>query len=122
MVTLLFTFLVSQAQAQEKPVVFFRGSYNSDIKNVFPPDKFQYDDRESRRERWLRDGYLMPSERDALFRKLSIETKLSQLDQMDKDMLVMGARVYTPRELHKQYPMLTLGEVTKLKREVEKIK
>jgi hypothetical protein len=106
----------------QKPVIVMRGHYDSSIQNVFPPSEYRYYDKAAEREELLADGYLPPLERDALFRKLNFETKIQQLDQMDKDMLVMGARVYTAAQLKKQYPMLSLPELQRLRVEVRKIK
>ncbi|MBX3022071.1 MAG: hypothetical protein KF799_10390 [Bdellovibrionales bacterium] len=120
-----FLSLVASATSPDpsKPTIWVDGYTNAEIQNYFPANDYNYVSKTSqRRAQWEDDGYLPPLERDSLFRKLGIETKLQALDQMDKDMLVMGAREYTVPQLHKQYPMLSLGELRRLKREVEKIK
>jgi hypothetical protein len=62
--------------------------------------------------------YLPPRERNALFRKVGIETKVARMDEFDKDMLVMSAREYSVRELRADFPMLSEAQLTKLKAEV----
>lgn len=106
----------------QKPWISMRGFYNSSIQNEFPRSKYRYYDKAEERKHFDADGYLPPLERDALFRKLNLETKLQQLDQMDKDMLVMGAHVYTAAELKKQYPMLSLADLQRLRVAVRKSK
>jgi hypothetical protein len=109
------------AEAELRPVIWTKGFYGS-LKARFPSSQFDYLDPETRRKDLLEQGYLQPSERDALFRKLNLETKLQQMDELDKDMLVMGAKAYSVPELVKQYPMLSGKQLRRLKTEVEKIK
>lgn len=122
---LLFSFLTYAADRLDpkKPTIWMNGPVNSEMQKHFSDKDVNFVTPEiERKVAWERDGYLKPLERDALFRKVDIETKLGKLDQMDKDMLVMGAKVYTPKQLHKQYPMLSLTDLQRLKKEVEKIK
>jgi hypothetical protein len=104
-----------------RPVIWTKGFYGA-LKARFPASQFEYLDPQTRRKDLLKQGYLQPLERDALFRKLNLETKLQQMDEMDKDMLVMGAKFYSVPELVKQYPMLSGSQLRRLKTEVEKIK
>lgn len=107
--------------AQDKPVVWTSG-FPSSAAEYFPPDKYQVLNREVQNEDMAHDGYLPPHRRDALFRKVGIETRIGALDELDKDMLVMGARSYSVAELKKQYPMLTQRQLTALKREIGRLK
>lgn len=105
-----------------KPFIWTRGNYDY-LKTRLPANTFRFEDPQAaRRRRFDEDGYLPPLERDALFRKLNLETKLQSMDELDKDMLVMGAKAYTVPELAKQYPMLSLRQLRRLKSEVEKFK
>jgi hypothetical protein len=111
----------SAANDQMRPTIWTKGFYGP-LKARFPASQFNYLDHETMRKELLVQGYLMPHERDALFRKLNLDTKLKKMDEMDKDMLVMGAKAYTVPELVKQYTMLTGAQLRRLKTEVEKIK
>lgn len=77
----------------------------------------EYDDERNRRA-----GYIEGEPRDAIFRKVGIETKISSFDQVDRDMLVVCAWTYNARELLAEYPMLTKTEAQRLIAEVRKHK
>lgn len=126
--SLILTILVSQvafakstAQNSDKPVIWTRGYY-SNLKARFPASQFEFSDPASRRKRLLRSGYLMPSERDALFQKLNLESSLIEMDALNKDMLVMDTKSFSVDQLTKFYPMLTKSQLQGLKSAVEKIK
>lgn len=74
------------------------------------------------KERDRQTGHLQPRERNALFRKVGIETKVASMDEMDKDMLVMAAREYTVRELKIDFPKLSENQLQRLKEELGKLK
>lgn len=74
------------------------------------------------KERDRLTGHLQPRERNALFRKVGIETKVAAMDEMEKDMLVMAAREYTVRELKTDFPKLSVNQLQRLKEELGKIK
>lgn len=74
------------------------------------------------KERDRLTGHLQPRERNALFRKVGIETKVASMDEMEKDMLVMAAREYTVRELKTDFPKLSENQLQRLKEELGKIK
>jgi hypothetical protein len=75
---------------------------------------------EERRER--KAGYLPPDQRDVVFRKVGIETKISNMDEFDKDMLMMGAGAYPLSVLKKEYPMLSETQLKRLQAEMKKVK
>lgn len=110
--------------ADEKPdaVVWTAGSVSS-ARALFGPDTnvtVLSGAQEARHER--RAGHLPPAERDTLFRKVGIEMKISNMDEFDKDILMMSAREYNVRELHADYPMLTESQLLHLQREMKKVK
>lgn len=74
------------------------------------------------RERDRLSGHLRPGERNALFRKVGIEAKVTAMDEMEKDLLVMLAREYTVRELKTEFPKLSENHLKRLKEELGKIK
>ena len=104
-----------------KPLIWTSGHYNS-LKGVFSPKEYDFMDRETKARELHEQGFLRPTERDSIFRKLKLESKLTQLDDLDKDLLVANARYYSVAELRKQYPMLTFQQLRQLKAEVERIK
>jgi hypothetical protein len=71
-------------------------------------------------ERNREAGLLPIEERNAIFRNVGVESQIVQMDEMDRDMLIMAVREYTLRELQTDYPMFTLPQLKKLKRAVEK--
>jgi hypothetical protein len=110
--------------AEPKPdvVVWTSGSIDS-VKALFSPDVnavFLSREEEEKNER--KAGWLAPVERDALFRKVGIETKVSGMDEFDKDILMMSAREYTISELKSEYPMITESQLKLLKLEMKKVK
>ena len=106
---------------RQKPLIWTSGNYNS-VKQVFPPSQYDFMDMESENRERREQGLLLPQERDALFRKLNLDTKLAQMDDLDKDLLVASVRYYSVSELAKMYPMLTPGQLNRLKAAVERIK
>jgi hypothetical protein len=121
---LLLSLLLSLAHGEAtpvKPFLWTRGNIEF-LKTRLPAGMFQYEDTAAERRRDLDEGYLPPRERDALFRRLSLETKLKGMDELDKDMLIMGAKSYTVPELVKQYPMLNSAQLRRLKTAVENYK
>lgn len=116
--------LFHMALAEEAPdaVVWTNGSISSS-QALFGPHAnvtvmSAVDDARAER----RAGYLPPDERDALYRKLGIETKISAMDEFDKDMLMLGARAYSVLELKASYPMLSENQLRRLKTEMGKVK
>jgi|GEM_PF-7063992 len=110
--------------AQEKPgaTVWTRGSVES-AKALFGPEaNVRVLSAETERARERKDGFLPPRERDAVFRKVGIETKIQSMDDFEKDLLMMSAREYTIRELRSDYPMLNETQLKRLQREMKKIK
>ena len=121
---LIMLFLVHMAMAEEAPdaVVWTNGSIPS-AQALFGPGAnvtVMSSEDNSRAEK--RAGYLPPDERDALYRKLGIETKISAMDEFDKDMLMLSSRAYSVRELKVSYPMLSEGQLRRLKTEMGKVK
>ncbi len=122
----MFLFLCAGAidAAAEQPTatVWTRGSVDQ-ARRIFSPSlpvKILGAQEEAERDR--KSGHLQPRERDALFRKVGIETKVAQMDEMDKDMLVMAAREYSIRELKSDFPMLSENQLRRLKSELGRIK
>lgn len=119
---LLFVIAAPAARADlgdsDLPVVRTRGDAEY-LKARMPAEQFNVQTPDEERRLLLEQGYIMPRERDALFRKLNLDTKLKKFDEMDKDMLVMDAKAYTLPELIKQYPMLNTTVLKRLKTEVE---
>lgn len=110
------------AEPKADVVVWTAGSIDS-AKAMFGPDTnavILSRQEEEKNER--KAGWLAPRERDALFRKVGIETKISGMDEFDKDMLMMSAREYTIRELKSDYPMLKESQLRRLQREMKKVK
>lgn len=121
---LVFIFLAHLSMAQEAPdaVVWTSGSIRS-TQALFGPNAnvtVMSAEDDARSER--RAGYLPPDERDALYRKLGIETKVSAMDEFEKDMLMLSARAYNVRELKASYPMLNERQLKQLKTEMGKVK
>lgn len=116
--------MIGAVFAQERPAVtvWTRGNVKQ-VRNMFAPGvNVKVLDAQAERERDRDSGYVPPGERNALFRKVGIETKVAKMDELDKDMLVMGAREYSVREMRAQYPMLSEGEIKRLRNELGKRK
>lgn len=117
------------ALAQKNPdsknpdVIVWTSGDSDKAREIFSPDvNLVVLSREREVSQQLKSGYLEPHERDALFRKVGIETRLQGMDEFDKDMLMLSAREYTIRELRSDYPMLTEPQLTHLQREMKKVK
>jgi len=112
------------AAAEELPgaTVWTSGSVESARALFAPGSNVRILGREEEKRRDQKTGHLPPLERDAVFRKLGLESKVSGMDEFDKDLLIMSAREYTVRELKSDYPMFSEAQLSKLKREVGKPK
>ena len=121
---LLFILLITQAFAQNAPdaVVWTSGSIDNARALFGPQANVVVMSREDNARAEREAGYLPPPERDSMFRKIGIETRVNGMDEFEKDMLMMGARVYTVRELKSEYPMLSEKQIKKLKAEMGKVK
>jgi hypothetical protein len=104
--------------AEDRPVVWTRG-FTRSLPTVFSADNYRTLERSDEDIELRREGYLPPHQRDALFKK--VQLKLSDFDQMEKDILVLRAHEYTLPELQKFYPNLPLVQLRKLKVEVDRI-
>lgn len=76
---------------------------------------------EEEQQRYREGGVLPVEERNALFRKIGVEPQVAQMDDLDKDMLIMAAREYNLRELRSDYPMFSEQQLKRLKSEVGKM-
>ncbi|MGE3681346.1 MAG: hypothetical protein AB7G93_06440 [Bdellovibrionales bacterium] len=110
-----------RARASENPQITVWAKNPAAARAYFPKN-FRVLDAKHRSEEARKKGILPLAERDALFRKLRIESRLKALDDADKDALVMIAPHYTAAELHRQYPMLTVPQLKGLKAELGQIK
>ena len=100
-----------------KPILWTRGHITS-ARQIFKPGQFHvigYEEAEARRKE---TGQLSIRERNALFRKVGIESKVAKMDDFDKDVLVLSAREYTLPVLKSDYPMLTESQLKRLKQEL----
>lgn len=111
-----------QAKQSRPPQVTVWSRGNASAVRAFVPPQSTLLDRDAEAKELRESGYLEPRQRDALFRKLGLESPLKKLDEFDKDMLVMSAPHYTVAQLKKQYPMLSEKQLASLKREIRKIK
>ncbi len=91
------------------------------VRKFFPPDKYRLLDANTQAEDNRGSGYLMPSVRDGLFHKVAIEEQVKDLDELNKDMLVMGARFEKLETIHKNYPMLSPEKIKQLQHEVREL-
>lgn len=117
--TLTFAYAADKTPEALKPMVWTNGYYDGDIKRVFPADQYRYADRARFDQESRAWGYLMPSQRDAILKKLKLEAKLKTYDQLDKDMLVMDARFYSLKDLRKFHPKLPARDLAALKEAVK---
>src|SRR5438128_1112912 len=76
------------------------------VRKFFPPEQYLMLDSAAEAKELEDQGYVQPRERAALFHKLQIEEALENLDDLDKDILVMGARFEPLETLKKHFPML----------------
>lgn len=118
---LLFSHFALAGEAPDA-VVWTNGSIRSAQSLFSPAANVVVMSAEDNARAERRAGYLPPDERDALYRKLGIETKISAMDELDKDMLMLGARAYSVRELKSSYPMLSEKQLRQLKVEMGKVK
>jgi hypothetical protein len=112
-------FLVMLAHADPSVTVWSRAP--NAVRKFFPPERYRMLDGEDEKKQMNEEGYLLPSVRNALFHKLELEDLLAPLDEMDKDMLVMGARFETLVSLQKHYPMLKEDQLKALINEVKEL-
>lgn len=108
------------AEPRPQVTVWTRGHIRS-AKAILPKE-YKVLDRKTEAEDLRAAGYLEPAQREALFRKVGIDSKLKKLDELDKDMLVMGVPHYSVAELIVQYPMLNETQIRALKREIGNVK
>lgn len=119
-VTVVLSILAARAlHADPEAVVWAK--HPEAVRKFFPDDKFKMLDAADEAKEFEKTGYLLPHKRDALFHKLNIDTKLTQLDEMDKDMLVMTARFEDQAAVRKHYPMLNDQQAAQLVREVREL-
>lgn len=114
----------ASAQRADPPsaTVWTSGSVSSARALFAPGTNVKVLGREDEEARERKSGFLPPAERDAVFRKIGIETKISSMDEFDRDMLMLSAREYTVRELRADYPMLSENELSRLKSELRRRK
>ncbi|MGZ3723669.1 MAG: hypothetical protein ACXVA9_12090 [Bdellovibrionales bacterium] len=126
-IALFFLFLATAAFADPPPAksagpqatVWSR--HPDAIRKFFPAAKYRMLDGKDFQKEQADSGYILPQQRDALFRKLGLEAALTSLDDMDKDMLVMGARFEELPSLRKNFPMLTETQIKNLQQEVKEL-
>lgn len=112
---MFFSFLL---HAEPKVGVWVRDP--AAAKAFLPEDKFQYYDAEAQENGFREDGYLQPRQRSALFHKLQLEEALNELDDLDKDRLVMGAAIEKDTNvLQRRFPMLTHKQIKALQKEMK---
>ena len=83
------------------------------------PDRYRFRDAQDEKSELHADGLLTPRERDEVFRRLKLDAKLTALDDLDKDILVVDSRALTLAELRRYYPMLNVVDLNALKAAVE---
>jgi hypothetical protein len=111
------------APAKQPTVTVWTKGHVSSARRLFSPDlPVKVLGREEEKERDRDSGHLQPRERNALFRKVGIETKVAKMDELEKDMLVMSAREYSIRELKSEYPKIPEPQLKRLKEELGKMK
>lgn len=54
----------------------------------------------------LDDEILLPDIRDELFKKAGLQRDVSQMDHLDRDILILSVRFLTAEELSAKYPSL----------------
>ena len=106
-------------RAEQRATVWSR--HPDAIRKFFPVDKYRMLDAQDEKLEMDSTGYMLPRQRDALFHKLQLEEAVKNLDEMDKDMLVMGARFEEFPQLRKSYPALSEAQIKKLMQEVKEI-
>jgi hypothetical protein len=107
------------AQADPRATVWSR--HPDAIRPFFPAETYRMLDAQDEKLEMDSTGYMLPQKRDALFHKLQLEQAVQGLDEMDKDMLVMGARFEEYPQLRKNYPTLSEQQIKNLMREVKEI-
>ena len=117
--SLLFLLFASLAHADPQATVWARNP--SAVRKFFPADKYRMMDAEAEAKELDESGYLKPHVRAALFHKLNLEESVQGLDDMDKDMLVMGARFETLESLKKHFRMLNEAQLKSLQHEVREM-
>ncbi len=119
-------FLLSSLHVLAEPkadvLVWTAGSIDSAKALFTPGTNVVIHSREEDEKNERKAGWLAPRARDALFRKIGIETKISGMDELDKDILMMSAREYTIPQLRSEYPMLNESQLKRLQREMKKVK
>jgi hypothetical protein len=115
---IFFVFLLLSAHADDGPQAVVWARDPDAIRKFFPPDKYKMLDAEAEAKDLEESGYLTPRKRDALFHKLNLEERVSELDEMDKDILVMDARFEDVAAMKKHHPQFTSLELQKLHDEV----
>ena len=111
-----FLLFILLAVAHADPSVTVWSRSPNAVRKYFPADKYRMLDSDDEKKQFEETGWLNPIARDALFNKLGFD--LQQLDEMDKDMLVMGARFETLPSLKKHYPMLKEEQIKALMKEL----
>ena len=107
--------------AQEKPkAVIWTKAAPESARKLFPDSRIRILSDKTEGERDKKSGYFQPDERDAIFRKVGIEDKLLNMDDLDKDMLIMGAKALPKADLLAEYPSLPPTLLEKLKVEASK--
>jgi len=129
---LVFLPVVGFAEAKAKPAVksklepsffYYTRGNSRGVQSALPKGaNYKVYSRKDQIAEERRRGFLRSSERNALFRKIGIDTKTARMDEMDKDMLLLSAREYTLGELRSDYPMFTEKQLRDLQIEARKIK
>ena len=110
--------MIPAAMAQSTGYVWTKGVPQVIKQKHFKGKNYRMLDVNEENRQFAEDGYVPPRERAALFHKLKLEDATAAMDDMDKDMLVMGAKFMKVEKLEKIYPHLTHDQLTKLSREV----
>ena len=106
--------LVAHKLHADEPRATVWAKHPDAVKKFFPADTYRMLDAADEEKQFDEQGYILPQKRDAIFHKVGIEDKLTNLDEMDKDMLVMTARFEDAKSVKKHYPMLTDAQVNAL--------
>ena len=122
---LTFIVLFSTSAFAEPAMTVWSAGYYEHLRARLHGQNVQFMDQRTLAADERAEGYLNPDRRDAVFKKLGLESALKSYDDLDKDMLVMGVRDSSPAELAQmrtKYKTLTLKQLTQLRAAVRTAK
>lgn len=116
----LFAFLSLVHAKDNTPAALIWVREPSAVKEQLPEDYRLLDARDEAKE-LAEQGYYGVHEREAIFHRAGVDEIVSGFDEMDKDMLIMGAKFKKLKALKKRYPMLTEKQLKALQKQVKEV-